>query len=55
MYEWDEEKRKANIRKHAVDFAAIESFVWEDAVIQVDDRDDDETRYIALERPPRER
>jgi uncharacterized DUF497 family protein len=39
MYEWDEEKRKANIRKHAVDFTTIESFVWEDAVVQVDDRD----------------
>jgi uncharacterized protein (DUF4415 family) len=48
MYEWDEEKRKANIRKHAVDFTALESFVWEDAVVQVDDRDYGEIRYIAF-------
>ena len=48
MYEWDEEKRKANIRKHAVDFTTIESFGWEDAVVQADDRDYGETRYIAF-------
>jgi uncharacterized DUF497 family protein len=48
VYEWDEEKRKANSRKHGVDFAAIELFDWGDAVVQVDDRDYDETRYIAF-------
>ena len=30
------------------DFTAIESFVWEDAVVQVDDRGSEETRYIAF-------
>ena len=49
MYEWDDEKRKTNLRKHGVDFAAIESFIWEEAFVQVDDREDyGETRYIAF-------
>jgi uncharacterized DUF497 family protein len=49
MYEWDDEKRKANVRKHGVDFAAIESFIWEEAFVQVDDREDyGETRYLAF-------
>jgi uncharacterized DUF497 family protein len=42
MYGWDEGKRKANISKHGVDFAAIELFDWEDAVVQIDDRDYEE-------------
>jgi uncharacterized DUF497 family protein len=27
-YEWDEAKRKRNLAKHGVDFAAIERFDW---------------------------
>ncbi|GBU23619.1 hypothetical protein R83H12_00235 [Fibrobacteria bacterium R8-3-H12] len=26
LYEWDEEKRKANIQKHGLDFREVESF-----------------------------
>lgn len=29
MYEWDEAKRQANLRKHGVDFALVEQFEWE--------------------------
>ncbi len=31
-YEWDEGKRLENLRKHGVDFAAIERFDWDSAV-----------------------
>ena len=36
-YEWDEVKRKANIAKHGVDFAAMDAFEWNTAVIELDD------------------
>jgi len=39
-YEWDEDKRHANICKHGIDFAAIYLFNWDDATIFVDDRCD---------------
>lgn len=49
MYEWDEKKRRENLAKHGVDFFAIESFVWESAVIEKDVRNDyGETRYTAF-------
>ena len=48
-FEWDEAKRAANIAKHGVDFAAVESFDFESALVMTDDRDDyGETREIAL-------
>jgi len=28
LYEWDEDKRKINIEKHGIDFAATEQFGW---------------------------
>jgi uncharacterized DUF497 family protein len=47
-YEWDERKRAVNLRKHGVDFAVIESFVWESAVSFQDTRKQHgETRYVA--------
>jgi len=48
VYEWNESKRADNLRKHAVDFAAIESFVWESAASFRDTRKKhSETRYVA--------
>ena len=48
-FEWDEEKRLANIRKHGVDFLDA-ALVFEGETIEwVDDRDDyGEERIIAL-------
>ena len=37
---WDEAKRAANLRKHGVDFAEIEAFEWEKAVLVEDRRRD---------------
>jgi uncharacterized DUF497 family protein len=34
---WDEAKRKVNIAKHGVDFAAADAFEWRRAIV-VDDR-----------------
>ncbi len=31
-YEWDETKRRSNIRKHGVDFALVEAFDMETAI-----------------------
>ncbi len=45
-YEWDEAKRRANIAKHGVDFAAMEDFDWETAAVIFDDRHE-EARWIA--------
>jgi uncharacterized protein len=40
MYEWDETKRKKNLANHGVDFSAIESFDWEQAIVELDERRD---------------
>jgi uncharacterized DUF497 family protein len=37
-YEWDESKRKTNLSKHGVDFAVMESFVWEESTVIPDNR-----------------
>lgn len=38
MFEWDEKKRKANLKKHGVDFDAVWEFDWGSATIQEDSR-----------------
>ena len=46
---WDERKRASNLRKHGVDFAIVERFEFDAAVIVVDDRKDySEPRYRAF-------
>jgi uncharacterized protein len=46
---WDERKRAANLRKHGVDFAIVERFEFDTAVIAIDDRKDyGEVRYRAF-------
>lgn len=48
-YEWDENKRQANIIKHGVDFSIAEDFEWETAFETIDDRHDySEVRWVAL-------
>jgi uncharacterized DUF497 family protein len=49
MYDWDETKRAKNLANHGVDFALIEAFDWEHAIIEKDERRDyPEERYRAL-------
>jgi uncharacterized DUF497 family protein len=46
---WDERKRAANLRKHGVDFAIMEHFEFDTAVIRIDDRRDyGEVRHRAF-------
>ncbi len=40
IYEWDEAKRRANLRKHGVDFDLIWRFDWSSALIERDARRD---------------
>ena len=37
-YEWDENKRVANLAKHGVDFIDAEHFDWSLAIEAIDDR-----------------
>jgi uncharacterized protein len=49
IYEWDENKRVANLAKHGVDFLDAEDFDWSSAIETIDDRFDYlEDRWIAL-------
>ena len=48
-YEWDENKRVANLAKHGVDFEEAERFDWSLAIEAIDDRTDyGEVRWVAL-------
>ncbi len=48
-FEWDEEKRLSNIRKHGIDFADVWQFFESDIYTIVDDRFDyDEIRFLSL-------
>lgn len=40
VFDWDDAKRRQNIAKHGVDFAAIGDFDWSTAVIRPDRRRD---------------
>ncbi len=47
--EWDEAKRRANLKKHDLDFADALAFAWESAHVTLDDRFDyGEERQFAL-------
>ena len=37
-YEWDENKRRANLEKHGIDFSAVYDFDWATATLLPDDR-----------------
>ena len=48
-FEWDEEKRLANLRKHGIDFADVENVFADEVYTIVDDRFDyGEIRYLSL-------
>ncbi len=48
-YEWDENKRVANLAKHDVDFIDAENFDWSSAIETIDDRFNySEERWVAL-------
>ncbi len=48
-FEWDEEKRLSNIRKHGIDFADVRSFFESERVIFIDDRFDyGESRFVSI-------
>ncbi len=48
-YEWDENKRAANLAKHDVDFINAENFDWSLAIETIDDRFNyGEVRWTAL-------
>lgn len=46
--EWDEPKRKANLRKHRVEFADAVSVLDDPHAVTIEDRDHDEQRFITL-------
>jgi uncharacterized DUF497 family protein len=49
LYEWNEAKRKSNLAKHGIDFATVEYFVWEEAVVIPDNRKNyGEARFLAF-------
>jgi uncharacterized DUF497 family protein len=49
VYEWDEAKRLANLRKHGVEFVSVEAFDWDPAVTFEDTRDRyHEQRWVAF-------
>jgi len=46
-FEWDENKRRANLQKHGLDFRDAQLLFTDDALVIEDPHDDyDETRYI---------
>jgi uncharacterized protein len=48
-FEWDEQKRLINIKKHGIDFMDIPAIFDRDTVIIPDERFDyDETRFIVI-------
>ncbi len=48
-YEWDEQKRLVNIKKHGIDFIDVPEVFDNDVVIIPDERFDyDETRFILV-------
>ena len=46
--EWDEAKRKANLRKHGVEFADALSVLDDPRPVTIEDRDHDEQRFVTL-------
>lgn len=47
-FEWDDAKRRANLRKHGVEFADAVSVLDDPRAITVEDRDHDEQRFVTL-------
>lgn len=47
-YTWDEEKNRANIRKHGIDFLDVPAMFQHPMVTFLDQRDYDEVRWIGI-------
>jgi uncharacterized DUF497 family protein len=48
-FEWDEQKRKTNLKKHGVDFADVTGLFYDDETIIIEDPElHNEQRFIAL-------
>lgn len=48
-FEWDEEKRRINLRRHGLDFADAEQVFESEIVIALDDRFDyGEARFVTF-------
>lgn len=49
MFEWDEDKRQANIRKHGLDFIRVKE-IWNGPVLEIpsDQFDHGEIRILAI-------
>lgn len=49
MYQWDEAKRRENLRKHGVDFSIVEAFEWLNSIASEDTSERyGEPRYISI-------
>ncbi len=49
QYEWNENKRLANLERHNVDFTAAIDFEWDTALETIDDRQDyGEVRWVTI-------
>ena len=47
-YDWDEGKRRQNLREDGIDFSSVHHFEWDSAVVEIDDREDyGELREVA--------
>ena len=47
-YEWDDEKARANLLKHGVDFTEAVLALWDDSGITLADEHPDEERYVTF-------
>jgi hypothetical protein len=48
-FEWNEEKRRQNLRKHGVEFAdAVSALEDEEALTSADEDSDEEDRFVTL-------
>lgn len=48
-FEWDEQKRESNIKKHGIDFADVTDLFYDEETIVIQDPQHyDEERFIAL-------
>ena len=49
LFEWDEDKNRANIQKHRIDFADIPAIFSGPMVVELDEREDyGEERWISI-------
>jgi uncharacterized DUF497 family protein len=49
LFEWDEDKNRANIQKHKIDFADIPAIFSGPMLVELDDREDyGEERWIGI-------